>query len=435
MTETHVHIAIRHLTKRFGSVTAVRDVSLEIPRGSFTTLLGPSGCGKTTILRTLAGFYDADEGDLYIGGRRVNDIPSHRRNAAMVFQDYALFPHMTVFENVSYGLKIAGLRGEALRQKVEKVLQDLGLQGLGERMPGMISGGQQQRVALARVLVMEPEVLLLDEPLSNLDAKLRISIRAELRLIQQRVGITTVYVTHDQEEALSISDRIAVMHQGEVVQYGTPWEIYYTPAKEFVADFVGIANFIRGRIQDVGAGQSRLDFGGVPIVVEAAGKAVAGRAGGRPEYPARGDRTQHHGAGGAWCEPSGGQDPHPHVRGAVGPLLGRRPPAGRHAPAGIHRGRAGSSRARDPGRTSLPPARSAEAAPPGKRDGCAAAPESAAVTGSSCPPSSRIRPRCHSSNPKSPNRFWPTLESGLQAHSPPAGVPGAIIPATGLVAA
>jgi len=259
-------------------VTAVRDVSLEIPRGSFTTLLGPSGCGKTTILRTLAGFYDADEGDLYIGGRRVNDIPSHRRNAAMVFQDYALFPHMTVFENVSYGLKVAGLRGEALRQKVEKVLQDLGLQGLGERMPGMISGGQQQRVALARVLVMEPEVLLLDEPLSNLDAKLRISIRAEFRLIQQRVGITTLYVTHDQEEALAISDRIAVMHQGEVVQYGTPWEIYYTPAKEFVADFVGIANFIRGRIQDVGAGQCRLDFGGVPIVVEVAGKAVqAGR--------------------------------------------------------------------------------------------------------------------------------------------------------------
>ena len=278
MTDAPVHIAIRHLTKRFGSVTAVRDVSLEIPRGSFTTLLGPSGCGKTTILRTLAGFYDADEGDLYIGGRRVNDIPSHRRNAAMVFQDYALFPHMTVFENVSYGLKIAGLRGDALHQKVEKVLKDLGLQGLGERMPGMISGGQQQRVALARVLVMEPEVLLLDEPLSNLDAKLRISIRAEFRLIQQRVGITTVYVTHDQEEALAISDRIAVMHQGEVVQYGTPWEIYYTPAKEFVADFVGIANFIRGRIQDVGAGQCRLDFGGVPIVVEVAGKAVqAGR--------------------------------------------------------------------------------------------------------------------------------------------------------------
>jgi ABC-type Fe3+/spermidine/putrescine transport system ATPase subunit len=274
MTETPVHIAIRHLTKRFGSVTAVRDVSLEILRGSFTTLLGPSGCGKTTILRTLAGFYDADEGDLYIGGRRVNDIPSHRRNAAMVFQDYALFPHMTVFENVSYGLKIAGLRGEALRQKVEKVLQDLGLQGLGERMPGMISGGQQQRVALARVLVMEPEVLLLDEPLSNLDAKLRISIRAELRLIQQRVGITTVYVTHDQEEALAISDRIAVMSQGEVVQYGSPWEIYYTPAKEFVADFVGIANFIRGRIQNVGVGQSRLDFGGVSIVVENAGKPV-----------------------------------------------------------------------------------------------------------------------------------------------------------------
>ncbi len=274
MTDAPVHIGIRHLTKRFGGVTAVRDVSLEVPRGSFTTLLGPSGCGKTTILRTLAGFYDADEGDLFIGGRRVNDVPSHRRNAAMVFQDYALFPHMTVFENVAYGLKISGLRGEALRQRVDKVLGDLGLQGLGERMPGMISGGQQQRVALARVLVVEPEVLLLDEPLSNLDAKLRISIRAELRLIQQRVGITTVYVTHDQEEALAISDRIAVMFQGEVAQYGTPWEIYYTPATEFVADFVGIANFIRGRVREAGAAECVLDFDGTPIAVETAGKAA-----------------------------------------------------------------------------------------------------------------------------------------------------------------
>ncbi len=274
MTDTETHIDIRRLTKRFGAVVAVRDVSLDIRRGSFTTLLGPSGCGKTTILRTLAGFYDADEGDIFIGGRRVNDVPSHRRNAAMVFQDYALFPHMTVFENVGYGLKLAGVRGAERRTKVEKVLADLGLQGLGERMPGMISGGQQQRVALARVLVMEPEALLLDEPLSNLDAKLRISIRAELRLIQQRVGITTVYVTHDQEEALAISDRIAVMFQGEVMQYGTPWEIYYTPAKEFVADFVGIANFIRGRIQSLGAGQCVLDFGGTPIAVETHGQTL-----------------------------------------------------------------------------------------------------------------------------------------------------------------
>ncbi|HEX9899292.1 MAG TPA: ABC transporter ATP-binding protein, partial [Candidatus Methylomirabilis sp.] len=260
MTDAPAHIVIQRLTKRFGSVTAVRDVSLEIARGSFTTLLGPSGCGKTTILRTLAGFYEADIGDIFFSGRRMNDVPSHRRNAAMVFQDYALFPHMTVFENVAYGLKIAGLRGEALRRKVERVLTDLGLAGLEDRLPGMISGGQQQRVALARALVMEPEILLLDEPLSNLDAKLRVTVRAELRQIQRHVGITTVYVTHDQEEALALSDRIAVMSQGEVVQYGTPWEIYYTPQSVFVADFVGTANFIRGQVREAGPHRFTLDF-------------------------------------------------------------------------------------------------------------------------------------------------------------------------------
>ncbi len=271
MIDAPVHIAIRHLTKRFGSVTAVRDVSLEIARGSFTTLLGPSGCGKTTILRTLAGFYDADEGDIFFSHRRMNDVPSHRRHAAMVFQDYALFPHMTVFENVAYGLKIGGLRGEALRRRVERVVDDLGLVGLGDRMPGMISGGQQQRVALARALVMEPEILLLDEPLSNLDAKLRVTVRAELRQIQRRVGITTVYVTHDQEEALAISDRIAVMHQGEVVQYGTPWEIYYTPTEVFVADFVGTANLIRGMIRETSPDRLMIECEGRLIAVESPG--------------------------------------------------------------------------------------------------------------------------------------------------------------------
>jgi ABC-type Fe3+/spermidine/putrescine transport system ATPase subunit len=274
MSMAPVHIAIRHLTKRFGAVTAVRDVSLEITRGSFTTLLGPSGCGKTTILRTLAGFYEADQGDIFFGERRMNDVPSHHRHAAMVFQDYALFPHMTVFENVAYGLKIGGVRGEALRKRVERVLDDMGLAGLGDRMPGMISGGQQQRVALARALVMEPEILLLDEPLSNLDAKLRVTVRAELREIQRRVGITTVYVTHDQEEALAISDRIAVMQQGEVIQYGTPWEIYFTPRNVFVADFVGTANFIRGRIREAEPLWFTLEFGGKTIRVESSGKGL-----------------------------------------------------------------------------------------------------------------------------------------------------------------
>jgi ABC-type Fe3+/spermidine/putrescine transport system ATPase subunit len=270
MTQPPAHIAIRNLTKRFGQVVAVRDVCLQIARGSLTTLLGPSGCGKTTILRTLAGFYEVDAGTIEIGGRRVNDVPSHRRNAGMVFQDYALFPHMTVFENVAYGLKIAGARGGALRGRVEKVLADLGLEGLADRMPGMLSGGQQQRVALARVLVMEPEVLLLDEPLSNLDAKLRVTIRAELRQIQRRVGITTVYVTHDQEEALAISDRIAVMRGGAVVQYGTPWEIYYTPASRFVADFVGTANFLTGPVVARGPGGYAVDVAGTRVQVEAA---------------------------------------------------------------------------------------------------------------------------------------------------------------------
>jgi ABC-type Fe3+/spermidine/putrescine transport system ATPase subunit len=274
MTDAPAHIAIRRLTKRFESVTAVRDVSLEIARGSFTTLLGPSGCGKTTILRTLAGFYEADAGDIFFGERRMNDVPSHRRNAAMVFQDYALFPHMTVFDNVAYGLKIAGVRGEALRRKVEGVLTDLGLAGLEDRLPGMISGGQQQRVALARALVMEPEILLLDEPLSNLDAKLRVTVRAELRQIQRHVGITTVYVTHDQEEALALSDRIAVMNQGAVVQCGTPWEIYYTPQDVFVADFVGTANFIRGHVREVGPHRFMLDFDGSPIAVASPGSGL-----------------------------------------------------------------------------------------------------------------------------------------------------------------
>ena len=274
MSGAAVHIDIRHLTKRFGGVTAVRDVSLQITRGSFTTLLGPSGCGKTTILRTLAGFYEADAGDIFFGERRMNDVASHHRHAAMVFQDYALFPHMTVFENVAYGLKIGGVRGEELRKRVERVLADLGLAGLGDRMPGMISGGQQQRVALARALVMEPEILLLDEPLSNLDAKLRVTVRAELRQIQRRVGITTVYVTHDQEEALAISDLIAVMRQGEVVQYGTPWDIYFTPKSVFVADFVGTANFLRGRICEVDAQRFALEIEGTRIRVESPGEGL-----------------------------------------------------------------------------------------------------------------------------------------------------------------
>src|SRR5205823_6246131 len=189
--------------------------------GSFTTLLGPSGCGKTTTLRLIAGFYEPDAGDIYVGGRRINDVPVHRRNTAMVFQDYALFPHMTVEENVGYGLKLARLGRDEIRRRVADTLAFLGLTGLETRLPSQLSGGQQQRVALARALVMNPEVLLLDEPLSNLDARLRVSIRGELISIQRQLGLTTIYVTHAQEEALAMSDWVAVMHRGRVVQWGT----------------------------------------------------------------------------------------------------------------------------------------------------------------------------------------------------------------------
>jgi ABC-type Fe3+/spermidine/putrescine transport system ATPase subunit len=265
---TEIHIRIKNLTKKFGAVVAVDNVSLEIERGSFTTFLGPSGCGKTTTLRLIAGLYTVDEGEILFGDRCVNDVPSHQRNATMVFQDYALFPHMTVLENVSYGLRIKGLAAKEIEERVQKTLTFLGLEALRTRTPGMISGGQQQRAALARSLVMEPEVLLLDEPLSNLDAKLRVSIRAELRQIQKGLGITTIYVTHDQEEALAISDCIAVMNNGKVVQFGTPWDIYYKPTSTFVADFVGVANFIRGRVSKVTGESVLVDIGEQVLTVD-----------------------------------------------------------------------------------------------------------------------------------------------------------------------
>jgi len=243
-----IHLKIANVSKRFGNVQALDNVSIDIPKGSFTTFLGPSGCGKTTMLRTIAGFYETDQGEIYIGDRLINNVPSHQRNAIMVFQDYALFPHMNIGENIAYGLKIQKVSRKEITTKVEKTMQYLGIQGLKKRIPGQISGGQQQRVALARALVMEPEVLLLDEPLSNLDAKLRMNIRAELRQLQKRLGITTIYVTHDQAEALALSDQIAVMNQGKIVQIGSPWDIYYTPINTFVADFVGTANLLEGKV-------------------------------------------------------------------------------------------------------------------------------------------------------------------------------------------
>jgi ABC-type Fe3+/spermidine/putrescine transport system ATPase subunit len=261
MPEAHVRLV--GLSKRFpgARIAAVDDVSLDIPRGSFTTLLGPSGCGKTTTLRMIAGFYDPDIGDIFIGQRRVNDVPAHRRKTAMVFQDYALFPHMSVEQNVGYGLRLAGIDKDALRARVGDTLAFLSLDGLERRYPGQLSGGQQQRVALARALVMNPEVLLLDEPLSNLDAKLRVSIRAELISIQRQLGITTIYVTHDQDEALAMSDQVAVMNAGRVAQWATPWEAYYHPRTTFLADFLGSVNLVHAPVIGREAGRLHVRLG------------------------------------------------------------------------------------------------------------------------------------------------------------------------------
>jgi ABC-type Fe3+/spermidine/putrescine transport system ATPase subunit len=262
------HIRLVGVSKRFGhNPPAVDDVSLDVPRGSFTTLLGPSGCGKTTTLRMIAGFYEPDVGDIMLGDRRINDVPAHRRGTAMVFQDYALFPHMSVAENVGYGLKLAGVGGIERQKRVAETLRFVGLTGLEARSPSQLSGGQQQRVALARALVMNPEVLLLDEPLSNLDAKLRVSIRDELMSIQRQLGITTIYVTHDQDEALAMSDWVAVMNAGKVVQFGPPWDIYYHPRTPFMADFVGTVNLVRGLVASAERDAAHVRVGDETIVV------------------------------------------------------------------------------------------------------------------------------------------------------------------------
>ena len=257
------HVRLSNVTRRFGLTVAVDNVSLDVPEGNFTTLLGPSGCGKTTVLRMIAGFYHPDEGDIFLRDVRVTDIPAHRRNAAMVFQEYALFPHMTIAENVGYGLRMRHVPQHAAVRRIQQTLQLVGLSGQEWKFPHQLSGGQQQRVALARALVVEPDVLLLDEPLSNLDAKLRVRVRTEIRQLQQQLGITAVYVTHDQEEALAISDRIAVMDRGRILQIGTPLEIYHRPANRFVADFVGLANFVEGRV--IAAG--RVEMQGVTLSV------------------------------------------------------------------------------------------------------------------------------------------------------------------------
>jgi iron(III) transport system ATP-binding protein len=251
-----MYLNLEHLSKSFpapirgtgAEVTAVVDVSLAIDQGEFVTLLGPSGCGKTTTLRLIAGFEVPTQGHISLDGRSLDDVPPNRRDMAMVFQSYALFPHLTVFENIAYGLRLKKLASVDMRRKIAEALRLTELTGLEQRAPNQLSGGQQQRVALARALVMEPKVLLFDEPLSNLDAKLREQMRAEIRRIQQTLGITSVYVTHDQAEAMTLSDRIVVMHQGRIVQIGTAAEIYRRPANRFVADFIGKANFLPAHV-------------------------------------------------------------------------------------------------------------------------------------------------------------------------------------------
>jgi ABC-type Fe3+/spermidine/putrescine transport system ATPase subunit len=253
-----VRIAVQNITKRFGAMAAADDVTLTVEEGELFTLLGPSGCGKTTLLRVIAGFYAPDEGEIRFDDRRVNEVPPHERGIGMVFQNYALWPHMTVADNVGYGLKLRKVPGSELEQRVHAVLEKVKLGGLDKRYPGQLSGGQQQRVALARALVLNPEILLLDEPLSNLDAKIRIQVRAEIRKLQKELGITTIYVTHDQEEALTLSDRMAVFDKGRMLEVGPPKTLYEHPRTRFVADFIGINNLIEATVTSVDAERGRL---------------------------------------------------------------------------------------------------------------------------------------------------------------------------------
>ena len=239
-------MSLENVTVRFGKTEAVKNFTLRAQKGEFLALLGPSGCGKTTTLRTIAGFIEPDEGEVLIKGQVVNQLPPYKRKIGLVFQNYALFPHMTVSENIAFGLKMMGLRGAEKEEKIDHILKLLRLEGFQNRFPSQLSGGQQQRVALARAVVINPDLLLLDEPLGALDKKLREEMQVELRQLQRRTGITTVFVSHDQEEALTLSDRIVVMNEGKIQQIGTPNEIYEFPKTKFVSDFIGVSNFFQG---------------------------------------------------------------------------------------------------------------------------------------------------------------------------------------------
>lgn len=255
-------VIIKDAVKRYGDFTALKGVNLEIKQGEFFTLLGPSGCGKTTLLRMIAGFNSVDGGEICFDDKVINNLEAHKRDIGMVFQNYAIFPHLTVAENVAYGLKAKKYPKDQIPGKVEEALDLVQIKNLKDRKPNELSGGQQQRVALARAFVIEPGVLLMDEPLSNLDAKLRVQMRTVIKKLQRRLGITTIYVTHDQEEALAISDRIAVIKEGEVMQVGSPENIYKKPQNTFVAGFIGVSNFVECDVNGENPAAAVLDIKG-----------------------------------------------------------------------------------------------------------------------------------------------------------------------------
>ncbi|HEX9077372.1 MAG TPA: ABC transporter ATP-binding protein [Anaerolineae bacterium] len=279
-----MYLTLDHLTKKFpargtaGEVTAVDDVSLNIEKGQFVTLLGPSGCGKTTTLRLIAGFEFPTLGRITLDGQRLDDVPPNRRDMAMVFQSYAIFPHLNVFDNIVYGLKIKKLSPAEIRHRAEEVMKLTQLTGLEDRAPNQLSGGQQQRVALARALVVEPKVLLFDEPLSNLDAKLREEMRFEIRDLQKRLGITAIYVTHAQEEALVMSDKIAIMNKGKLAQLGSPEEIYEHPHSRFVADFIGLSDFLPAHVESFDKDIAQVSVGETMLTVTSMPGLVARQA-------------------------------------------------------------------------------------------------------------------------------------------------------------
>jgi iron(III) transport system ATP-binding protein len=264
-------VTFQNVSKKFGAFTAIPNLSLTIEPGELVTLLGPSGCGKTTTLRMLAGLEHPTSGRILIGGKDVTMLPANERDVSMVFQSYALFPHMTALDNVAYGLESSGLKKREARDRAEEGLKLVGLGGFGHRLPAELSGGQQQRVAVARALALEPQVLLLDEPLSNLDARLRRRVRTEIRELQQRLGFTAVYVTHDQDEALAVSDRVVIMKDGEIAQAGTPRELYETPASAFIADFMGEANVVDCEVLSFDGDRATVRVGGLEHRVPARG--------------------------------------------------------------------------------------------------------------------------------------------------------------------